>query len=143
MSGALNKIIAVIESDMKMEQVIKNFMVDIDLESKNGSFAGQSLNMCLRLVAPEYSHKPWNYNQLFINHLQQKEADITLFCYKDQWFGCLSKVRGVLLYNLPYLKQFLANNPNINNRLACLVREVLELPYLVLVLLILLLLASM
>ena len=46
MSGALNKIVAVIESDMKMEQVIKNFMVDIDLESKNGSFAGQSLDTC-------------------------------------------------------------------------------------------------
>ena len=58
MSGALKKIVAVIESDMKMEQVIKKFMVDIEFESKNGSFAGQSLNMCLRLVAPEYSHKP-------------------------------------------------------------------------------------
>ena len=65
--------------------------------------------------------------------MQQKEADITLFCYKDQRFGCLSKASGVLLYNLPYLKQFLAKNPNINNRLACLVREVLELPYLVMV----------
>ena len=34
------------------------------------------------------------------------------------------------LFNLPYLDQFLSSNPHINNRLACLVRELLDLPYL-------------
>ena len=133
-SGNMDKQVSRIEQDMKLEHIIKNFMVDLEMDSKNGSFAAQALDMCLRLVSPEYSHKPWNYNKLYINHLEQQEAVVTLFCYKDQRFGCLSKASGVLLYNLPYLKQFLADHPNINNRLACLVREVIDLPYLVVVL---------
>ena len=32
--------------------------------------------------------------------------------------------------NRPYLDQFFSSNPHINNRLACLVRELLELSYL-------------
>ena len=133
-SGNMDKQVSRIEQDMKLELIIKNFMVDLEMDSKNGSFAAQALDMCLRLVSPEYSHKPWNYNKLYTNHLEQQEAELTLFCYKDQRFGCLSKASGVLLHNLPYLKQFLADHPNINNRLACLVREVIDLPYLVVVL---------
>ena len=129
-SNGLNKKVSVIESDMKVDQILKNFMVGMDLDSKNGSLAGQALDMCLKLVAPEYSHKMWNYYQQFTNFLQQKEVKCTLFSYKDQRFGCLSRAAGVLLYNLPYLEQFLASNPHINNRLACLVRELLDLPYL-------------
>ena len=129
-SNALNKKVSVIETDMKVDQILKQFMVGMELDSKNGSLAGQALDMCLKLVAPEYSHKMWNYYQQFTNFLQQKEVKCTLFSYKDQRFGCLSRAAGVLLYNLPYLEQFLASNPHINNRLACLVRELLDLPYL-------------
>ena len=42
----------------------------------------------------------------------------------------MSCAAGVLLFNLPYLKMFLDQNPQINNRLACLVRDLLDLPYL-------------
>ena len=41
----------------------------------------------------------------------------TLFSYKDQRFGCLSRAAGVLLHNLPYIQMFLDENPHINNRL--------------------------
>ena len=94
-SGDMDKTVSRIEADMKLELVVKNFMVDIDMDSKKSSFAGQALDMCLRLVAPEYSNKPWNYNHLYINHLHQEGADMTLFCYKDQQFGALSKACGV------------------------------------------------
>ena len=129
-SSVLNKKISQIETDMKVDQVISKFMVSMDLDSKNGSLAGQALDMCLKLVAPEYGHKSWNYNKEFINFLDQKNIKKTLFCYKDQRFGCLSRASAVLLFNLPHLEQFLASNPQISNRLACLVRELLELPYL-------------
>ena len=36
----------------------------------------------------------------------------------------------MLLHNLPHLDLFLSLNPHINNKLACLVRELLDLPYL-------------
>ena len=56
-SSGMNKVVAAVERDMKVEQVISKFMVGIDLDSKNGSLAGQSLDMILKLFAPEYSHK--------------------------------------------------------------------------------------
>ena len=46
----------------------------------------------------------------------------------------MSRAAAVLVYNFDFLAQFLAENPHINNRLACLVREVMELPYLKVVL---------
>ena len=54
---------------------------------------------------------------------------MVLFSYKDQRFGCLSRAAAVLLYNLEWLNLFLKENPSINNRLACLVRDLLEIPY--------------
>ena len=45
-------------------------------------------------------------------------------------FSCLSRAAAVLVYNFDHLVEFLNQNPHINNRLACLVREVMELPYL-------------
>ena len=129
-SSAMNKVVKMIESDMKVETILSNFMVGMDLESKHGSLAGQSLDMMLKLVAPEYSHKQWNYFKQYTNFLQQKGVDMMLFSYKDQRFGCLSRAAGVLLFNMEWLAIFLGQNPQINNRLACLVRELLELPYL-------------
>ena len=40
--------------------MLAHFMVDIEADSMHGSFAGQALDMMLKLVAPEYSHKQWN-----------------------------------------------------------------------------------
>ena len=129
-SHSMNKDVANIEGDMKVEQILQKFMVAMKLDSKHGSLAGQALDMCLKLVAPEYRHKPWNYYKKFVNYLQQKNVPVTLFSYKDKRFGCLSQAAGVLLHLLPHLMDFLSSNPHINNCLACLVREVLELPYL-------------
>ena len=53
-----------------------------------------------------------------------------LFCYKDARFGCLSKAAPVAIYTLDNINDFLEQFPSMNNRLACLVREVMDLPYL-------------
>eukprot|EP00058_Branchiostoma_floridae_P018115 XP_002603604.1 hypothetical protein BRAFLDRAFT_93148 [Branchiostoma floridae] len=133
-SSAMNKVMKIVEADMKMEQVLKGFMVDMEVESKNTSLAGQSLDMCLKLVAPEYSHKPWNRYKPFLLFLEQRNVSNVLFAYKDNRFGCLSRAAAVLIHIYDHLVEFLRQNPHINNRLACLVREVLELPYLKVVL---------
>lgn len=129
-ASALNKVVASIERDMKMENILAHFMVEIEAESKHGSFAGQALDMMLKLVAPEYSHKQWNKFKEFTEFLRLNKVDMVLFSYKDQRFGCLSRAAAVLLYNMEWLNLFLQENPAINNRLACLVRDLLELPYL-------------
>ena len=51
-----------------METVLSHFMVGMELTSKNSSLAGQALDMILKLVAPEYSHKMW-YVTLFLLHV--------------------------------------------------------------------------
>ena len=59
-SNVMNKVMKQVEGDMKMDQVLKGFMVDMEIHSKNTSVAGQALDMCLKLVAPEYLDKQWN-----------------------------------------------------------------------------------
>ena len=62
--------------------------------------------------------------------LEEIVIRVGLFANKASRFGCLSRAAAVLLYHWSHLMEFLAGNPSINNRLACLVREVMELPYL-------------
>ena len=45
-------------------------------------------------------------------------------------FGCLSKAAAIVIYNVDNISEFLEQFPDINNILACLVREVMDLPYL-------------
>jgi hypothetical protein len=147
-SSAMNKVVMAIELKMKLDTLLSKFMCTMELDSKNGSLAGQSLDMMLKLVAPEYKHKSWNYYGQFTHHLEQRGVPLTLFSYKDQRcsfnhpiddihiepfpcrFGCLSRASAVLLFNYDHLEGFLSANPQISNKLACLVRELLNLPYL-------------
>ena len=94
------------------------------------SLAGQALDMMLKLVAPEFKHKRWNYYGLFTQYLNQRGVNLTLFSYKDHRFGCLSRASAVLLFNYEHIRGFLSSNPHISNKLACLVRELLNLPHL-------------
>jgi hypothetical protein len=119
-----------LEAEMKMEQVLKGFMVELDIDTKNSSIAGHSLDICLKLVAPEFSHKPWNRHKEFLLFLEGRGVANVLFAYKDSRFGCLSRAAAVLVYIFKHLVDFLDQNPGLNNRLACLAREVLALPYL-------------
>ena len=86
--------------------------------------------MILRLVAPEYSHKPWNRNKEYMAFLKESDLEGNLFCYKDTRFGCLSKAAAIAIYNFDNISDFLEQFSDINIRLACLVREVMDLPYL-------------
>lgn len=129
-SSTMNKVVKQIEILMKLETILSKFMVGMELDSKNGSLAGQALDMMLKLVAPEYRHKSWNYHGLYTNYVEQRGLELTLFAYKDHRFGCLSRASAVLLNNLDNLTSFLNVNPQISNKLACLVRELINLPHL-------------
>ena len=39
-SSAMNKVVRMLEVEMKMEQVMKGFMVELEIDSKNGSLGG-------------------------------------------------------------------------------------------------------
>ena len=129
-SSALNKVTRIIEHDMEVEKAVAGFMVDMEVDSKNSSVVGQSLDMCLKLVAPEYSHKMWNYSKLFKKYLIEHNIPMFLFAYKDQRFDCLSRAAAVLLFYSDNLTIFIVLNTQITNRLSCLVRELLGFSYL-------------
>ena len=129
-SSSMNKTIGMIEQDMKIAHITSKFMVGLDVDSKNSSVAGVALDIMLKLVAPEYSHKMWNYYSQFCLYLEAHQVEKVIFAYKDQRFGCLSRAAAVLLFLYEHLGNFLAENPQIVNKLSCLTRELLELPYL-------------
>ena len=111
-SSAINKVVRMLEAKMKMDQVLKGFMIDLHVEinTKNSSLAGQALDMCLKLVVPEYSHKPWNRHKYFIHFLEQRNVSSVLFAYR---FGCLSRAVAVLVYNFDHLVEFLIRTPTL------------------------------
>ena len=128
-SNAMNSVVMKVELKMGLPKLLSKFMCLMELDFKNGSLAGQALDMMLRLVAPEYRHKSWNYYGQFTTYLEQRGIPLTLFAYKDQRFGCLSRASAVLLFNIEHIAGFLATNPHICNKLACLIRELLNLPH--------------
>ena len=129
-SNTMNGVVTKIELKMGLDKILAGFMVGMELDSKHGSLAGQSLDMILKLVAPEYKHKSWNYHGIFTHYCQERGIPLTLFAYKDHRFGCLSRASVVALVNYEALEGFLAANPQISNKLACLVRELQNLPHL-------------
>ena len=124
-STSMNKTVRIIESHMKIENFIAGLMVGMEVDTKNSSIGGKALDMCLKLVAPEYSHKAWNYYETFKLYIEEQDYPMLLLAYKDHRFGCLSRASAVLLFYYDILVQFLDDNPRISNRLACLTRELL------------------
>ena len=112
-SEKMDKMVTTIEPKMKLETVIAKCMVAIaiDLDSKHHRPSSQALDMCLKLVAPEFVQKPWNYYKQYRCYLESKGVEISLFSYKDSRFGCLSRAAAVLLHNYEHLISFLDENP--------------------------------
>jgi hypothetical protein len=46
-------------------------MIDLDFDSKHGSVGGKACGVILRLVAPAFLHKAWNYHDAFKNYLKK------------------------------------------------------------------------
>ena len=112
-ASGMNKQMSIIERDLTLEVIFKNFIVDLDFDSKHGSVTGQALDCMLRLVAPEFQHKPWNNYKQFILHLQNNDIQQVLFSYKGHRFGCLSRAAAVMVFLLPWTENVLDSNPSI------------------------------
>ena len=73
-SRAMNNVLAAVERDMTLEAIFNNFMIDLDFDSKHGSVGGKACGVILRLVAPEFLHKAWNYHDAFKNYLKKTSS---------------------------------------------------------------------
>ena len=103
LSSAMDSLVKKVEEDMKISHFTSKFMVALDVSSKNSSVAGLGLDILLKLVAPEYSHKQWNYYSEFTLHLQSRDIQSPLFAYKDQRFGCLCEHKEIILEGVAFL----------------------------------------
>ena len=121
-STSMDKLVGKIEEDMKISHITSKFMVGLEMHSKNNSVAGLALDIMLKLIAPEFSHKMWNYYKEFNLYLETHSIDSVMFAYKNQRFGCLSRAAAVLLFLYEPLDNFLTDNPQIVNKLSCLAK---------------------
>ena len=133
-SRSMNSTIAKIEIKLGVGNILGGFMVQMDQNSKNGSLAGQFFDCITRLVGMEMKHKPWNRGEDFKKYCQEIQIENEMFLYKDERFGCFPKACAVVLYMRETVNDFLATHPDIDNRLACIVRDTYDQEYLVLVL---------
>jgi hypothetical protein len=83
-----------------------------------------------RLVGMELQHKPWNRGEDFKKYCAEQGKLYTMFLYKDERFGCFPKACAVSIYSRELLQEFLLSHPDIDNRLACLVRDIYSQDYL-------------
>ena len=130
----MNSCISVIENKIGIKNILAGFLVHMDLDSKNGSLAGQFVDCVTTLVGLDMKHKPWNRGKDFKHFCKSNDTNYEMFIYKDERFGCFPKAASVVLYSRASLNQLLSTHPDIDNRLACIVRDIYRQVYLVLVL---------
>ena len=133
-SRSMNSSVAMIEDQIGVNNILGGFMVQIEQNSKNGSLAGQFVDCITRLVGLELKHKPWNRGEDFKKYCLENDIEFEMFLYKDERFGCFPKACAVVLYMREAVNDFLSSHPDIDNRLACIVRDTYDQEYLVLVL---------
>ena len=126
---SLNNNIHSIEQAVGISNALDGFVVQIEFESKNGSIVGQFVDCITRLVGMELNHKPWNRSEEFKRFCIEQDVCYEMFLYKDERFGCFPKACAVCIYCKDTLQNFLMTNTNIDNRLACLVPDIIEQDY--------------
>ena len=67
------------------------------ISSKSSSVAGIALDILLKLVAPEFCHKPWNYHKELCLYFKVQNTEPVKFAHRDQRFGCLNRAATVIL----------------------------------------------
>ena len=123
------KVINSIEENMGMQTLFKSFTGNVDIDQKKDTIAISTIYWCLNLFGPDKSSKPWNYYQEFSTFMKEKNKLVHLFSLKDAHFGKLSKCSAIMCYHWNDFSSFLESYSDITNKLACLVRDALNLDY--------------
>ena len=114
---------------MGMQTLFKSFTGNVDIDQKKDTIAISTIYWCLNLFGPDKSSKPWNYYQEFSTFMKEKNKPVHLFSLKDAHFGKLSKCSAIMCYHWNDFSSFLESYSDITNKLACLVRDALNLDY--------------
>ena len=121
----MNNCISIVENKIGTSSILDGFFVHL---------AGQFVDCITSLVGEEMKHKPRNRGKDFNKFCEANDVCYEMFLYKDERRGCFPKAASVVIYSRELLNQFLSTHPDIDNRLACIVRDMYGQDYLVLVL---------
>ena len=131
--NAMTKVIKKLEENLDAHKLSQNFLVDISIDNKD-TVVTSAISWTMSLFGPEKSHKPWNVYERFKTFMTRKNRKVCLVPLKDYRFGCLSMCSAVFLHHYEDFKEFLTEFSDVTNKLACLVRDALNLPHLLTVL---------
>ena len=112
----MNNCISIVENKIGTSSILDGFLVHLEMNSKNGSLAGQFVDCITPLVGEEMKHKPWNRGKDFKKFCEANDACYEMFLYKDERFGCFPKAAPVVIYSRELLNQFLNTHSDIDNR---------------------------
>ena len=89
--------------------------------------ASYAVAMCMKLISPTFSNKPWSRYSQFCVFMESKGSQNMAFALKDRRFGRLCATCAVCIHHWEDLKSFLnKEQASARNVVACLVRSVLE-----------------
>lgn len=130
MDNGMTKVVKKLEEDMDLPRICQNFMVEFSVDSKKETVLTTAIAWTMSLFGPEKSHKPWSCFARFKEFLKKRNQRMCVLPMKDFRFGCLSMCAAILLFHFDDFTEFLSDCTDVTNKLACLVRDALNLPYL-------------
>ena len=120
--SGIQNVINQVEIEMKMENIFKGFLLELNIDQKHESVSLTFVSWILALFGPDLIQKPWNYHKDFITDMSKTEEVVHLFHMKDARFGCLSRCASIVLHHWEHFRSYLERHDYITNKLACLVR---------------------
>ena len=123
-SQCVNKL----ENEMGMSNIFSGFLVDVDIDQKYETVSLNAVHWSLNLLGPDMLQKAWNYYREFSVYMKRLGKPIFIIHMKDARFGYLPRCCAILCHHWDDFKAFL-ETCDTTNKLACLVRDSLELDY--------------
>ena len=128
--GIVNKI----EKGMNMENIFRGFILYVIIDQSSETISFTFVSWVLNLFGPDMIQKPWNSNSDFELFMKRKGKPVYLFHLKDERFACLPRCAAIVIYHWNGFLNFLDQHDYITNKLACLVRDAMEMEYILVVL---------
>ena len=132
--GVMKKAMNGIEVEMKIDNISKAFLLDVSIDQTSDTVSFSFVSWVLSLFGPDKVQMPWNYHSAFCAFMKREGRIVHLFNLKDARFACLSRCAAIVLFHWEDFRDFLERNDCITNKLACLVRDAMELEYIRIVL---------
>ena len=122
----LVEVVRDVENHLGTDKIYSSFLVNAT--TQHATVFEQYLDCVVRLVSPDFDHKPWNYSKMF--HLFVAPKKNLAVALKMERFNRFVYLCAVVLYMQDDFHAFLQKHDHISNTLACIVRSFASLDFL-------------